>query len=260
MLAIDVGNSCTVLGIYSDSGLQKTFYLNTGGCREKPEFCALLREFFTEAEMAASGITSIGISNVVPGLDECFEEVCREYFGRSPLFVSHTLECGLTFDIENPAELGPDLIAAAIAGFEKYHEPLIIVDLGTATTLSVLTADGVFKGVIICPGLKLSLESFARRIPYLPEVPLRLPSALIGRNTVESVQSGIVYGHVCMIEGILKRLAAELGTPHKVILCGGLSSVVKSAFAESVLYEPFLVLEGLRIVCRKNQQRKEMSP
>ena len=212
-----------------------------------------MRDFFFRKNLTAGSIHRIGISNVVPGRSDWLREVCTEMFNLSPLFVTHTLDGGITYNIEDPSELGPDLVSAAVAGQVKYGGPLILVDLGTATTFSVLSKDGTFQGVIICPGLKISVEAFQRRIPYLPEVRLETPLKLIGKNTIDSVQSGLLYGHVSMIEGLLRRLATELEIPHKVVVCGGLSPVVEKTLTNVDVVEPYLVLEGIRILCERNQ-------
>jgi len=176
-------------------------------------------------------------------------------FSLKPHFVSSENTADIVLDVNDPAEVGPDLIAAAVAGYRKHGGPIVLVDMGTATTLSRIDSRGRFEGVAICPGLKLSAEALFRRVSYLPEVSLRFPERILGKNTVESLQSGLLYGHVAMIEGMVTRLSQRYGDTTKVVACGGISHIIKDLCRVITFYEPYLVLDGIRMICEKKDRK-----
>jgi type III pantothenate kinase len=249
---IDAGNSCLVLGIYDGDALVESFQVSTAGVREASAFIDLFKAYIEKSPLPAMRISEIGVSNVIPGLDPAITSVCEECFHITPLFVKSDLDSGIVIDIDEPKELGPDLIASAAAGYARYHDSLFIIDMGSASTISVVNEEGRFLGVIICPGLRLWAESIRKKIPYLPEVDLTMPSKLLGTNTLESIQSGLVIGHIAMIEGLIRRLSANYGRPHKVIACGGFTSLVMKGVEGVDVFDPLLVLEGIKHIYEKN--------
>jgi type III pantothenate kinase len=252
LLVIDAGNSCLVMGIYRDDSLIDTFHVNTAGIKEAPAYAELLKSTIEGSPLASLEITQIGVSNVIPGLDPVIASVCEECFHINPLFVSSRLDSGITIEIDDPQELGPDLIASAAAAYARYRDSLFIVDMGSASTISAVSKEGRFLGVIICPGLRLWAESIKKKIPYLPEVGLVMPSKLLGTNTLESMQSGLVIGHIAMIEGLLRRLSLQLGKPGKIIACGGFTDLVKEGVEGIDVFDAMLVLEGIKYIYQKN--------
>ncbi|MDQ7822145.1 MAG: type III pantothenate kinase [Candidatus Eremiobacteraeota bacterium] len=255
LLVLDSGNSCLVMGVYQGEDLLTTAHVGTSLARDEREYLDLVRKFIREKAVPKDKITTIGISNVVPRLNSLLDEAVRELFGIAPFFVGHSHTDLITLDIETPSELGADLVAAAVAAYRKHRDSLIIIDMGSATTFSHITGEGSFQGVIICPGLRMGAEFFSARIPYLPEVKLAVPQKLLGRNSVESIQSGLMLGHIAMLEGIVRRLQEHYGRPGKVIACGGFAHVLRShlPFVDSV--EPFLVLEGIRVLSESGEAR-----
>ncbi len=251
LLAIDAGNTCLVFGISDNDGWEETFCIQNKDFRETSHILALLDAELSRRSIEKRQITTVGISNVIPRFNQILLAVSEEMFGVRPHFVSATSTAGITIDVDNPAEVGPDLIAAAVAGYRKYGGPIILVDMGTATTFSRVDRQGRFEGVAICPGLKISAEALSRKIPYLPEVPLNFPERLLGKNTVESLQSGLLYGHVAMIEGMVARLSLRYGDVAQVIACGGISHIIKDLCKAITIYEPYLILDGIRMIFGK---------
>jgi type III pantothenate kinase len=254
LLAIDAGNTCLVTGISINGEWEEIFCIYNKDFSEARDIVALL-----DAELKLRGIErgqidTVGISNVIPKFNRLLGEMSEEMFGMKPDFVSSDNAGSLKIDVDDPSEVGPDLIAAAVAGYSRHGGPVVLVDMGTATTISMVDRDGRFIGVAICPGLKLSADAFSRRISYLPEVPLRFPERILGRNSVESIQSGLLFGHVSMIEGMIARLRCQYGDNLKVVACGGISHIIKDLCRAITFYEPYLVLDGIRMICRRKAE------
>ncbi|MGV8119760.1 MAG: type III pantothenate kinase [Candidatus Xenobiia bacterium LiM19] len=251
LLAIDAGNTCLVIGITGNGEWEETFCIQNKDFNETSHILALLDAELRIRNIEREQITEVGISNVIPRFNRLLSEVTEEMFGLEPSFVSSERTAGIIIDVDDPAEVGPDLIAAAVAGYRKHGGPIVLVDMGTATTFSRVDSKGRFEGVAICPGLKLSAEALFRRVSYLPEVPLRFPERILGKNTVESLQSGMLYGHVAMIEGMVARLSLKYRDMAKVVACGGISHIIKDLCKAITFYEPYLVLDGIRMIFEK---------
>ncbi len=252
LLAIDVGNTCIVMGYFDQGVLKRTLSLHYDKAMAPGDIASLVKGAVSETPLDAPEVKQVGISNVVKSLDGLFSSVCKELFECAPVFVKHSVKTDLLIDIEHPAELGPDLLACAVGAYRKYRDSLIIIDMGTATKFSLISRHGVFKGVIICPGLKLCADVLKSRISYLPEVPLEMPSVMLGRNTVQSIQSGLMTGHSALIEGMLRKLFRQYEKPAKTILCGGFSPLMKGNIEGIDVVEPQLILDGIRIICQEN--------
>jgi type III pantothenate kinase len=193
------------------------------------------------------------ISSVVPAVDQPLEAMSQRYFGRKPIFVNYLTDLGISIRYDNPREVGADRLVNGVAGFRKYGGPVVVVDLGTTINFDIVSADGVFLGGVICPGIGMSISGLFARTARLPMVDFREPEKLIGSNTVGSITSGLYYGFVGMIDGILERLERELGPEMKTVATGGQGHMIVKSSRWVKIYEEDLTLEGLRFIWERNR-------
>jgi type III pantothenate kinase len=220
------------------------------------EYGVLFRNLFAMDNVEVKGIHGIVISSVVPPLDSTLRQVCERYFNVKPLFIGPGIKTGMPVLYENPAEVGADRIVNSVAAFEKFGGPCITVDFGTATTFDCVTAKGEYQGGVICPGIKISAEALFSRTARLPRVDIRKPARIIGTNTVASLQSGLYYGYLGLVDGILELLIAEMGEGTRVLATGGLAGLIGTGSKYIKHIEDFLTLDGLRIIWDRNSAEK----
>lgn len=253
LLAVDIGNTNVVLGVYRDEHLLGTWRLETDPQRTTDEYAVLIESLLSRRGLQLDGINGVAIGSGVPRVQETFVDIAHRYANCTPLCVNGLTPMGMVVDIDNPREVGPDRVINAVAARELYGAPAVVVDFGTATNFDVVSAAGNYIGGAIAPGIEVAADAIFRRGARLFTVALRAPPRAIGRNTVEALQSGIVLGYVGLIEGILARITAELEGVPRVIATGGLADRIAQESKAIEIVDPDLTLTGLRLIYNLNQ-------
>lgn len=254
LLVIDVGNTNTVVGVYDGENLITNWRLSTERNRTIDEYGILFRNLFTLTKMDSEKITGIAISSVVPPLHFTLTKMSEIYFGLTPYFVDHTSDTGMPIRYHPTTDVGADRIVNSVAAIQRYGAPCIIVDFGTATTFDAVSKNNEYLGGVITPGLNISAEALFQRAARLSRVEIRRPEQVIGETTIGSVQSGLYYGYIGLVDGILRRMIAELGEGTKVISTGGLAKLIGRGSELIEEIDDDLTLEGLRIIYERNQK------
>ena len=253
LLAIDAGNSNILLGIFKEDTLLYNWRLLTEVEKTCDEYGILFHNMYRSANLPSGETEAIIISCVIPPLVRTFEELCRKYFNITPLIVGPGVKTGIPIHYDNPREVGADRIVNAVSAYEHYKKSLIVVDFGTATTFDCISARGEYLGGAIAPGITISSEALFHRASKLPRVELVKPETVIGKNTVASMQSGIVYGYVGLIDGIVNRMKEEMGDAPFVVATGGLAQLIAADSETIDEVDEYLTLQGLRIIYGKNK-------
>ena len=254
LLVIDVGNTNTAIGLYNSKNLVHDWRLATDRYRTADEWGQLLRSLLHLDNIDLKDIDDIVIACVVPPLESTLERACQRYFHKAPLFISFKSKMNVEIDYINPAEIGADRLVNAVAAIERHGYPSIIIDFGTATTFDVVDADKKYVGGVICPGIGISSNALYEKAAKLPRIDLKKPDKVIGSNTVESMQSGLYYGYLEQIKGIIDRIIQETRQNYKIITTGGLSRIFEEGLGGGVIRDQTLTLEGLRILYQLNKK------
>ena len=254
LLTVDIGNTNTVLGIYRGVTLLDHLRIESRRNSTVDEYGALCAMLLQQRGLAFSDLGQAVIGSVVPPLTTVFDAVCRRGIGRAPVIIGPGTRTGMHILVDNPKEVGADRIVNAIAAFERYKSTCIVVDFGTATTFDVVNAKGQYLGGVIVPGIGISADALFARAAKLPRVEVQRPANVLGKTTVQAIQSGLVFGYVSLVEGLVQRLQAELGVEAAVVATGGLAPLIakETACIREVL--EFLTLDGLRMVYERNRE------
>jgi type III pantothenate kinase len=268
LLTLDVGNTNTVLGLYrppSDE-LVTHWRISTLRAQTVDEYGVLLLNLFAMRKIEATEVSSVIIASVVPPLERTLRQVCERYFNLKPMLVEPGIKTGMPILVDNPAELGADRLANGVAAFAKYGGPCVVVDFGTATTFDVITAKGEYIGGVIAPGLAISADALFARAAKLSRVDVKKPAKVVGTNTIAHMQSGLYYGYIGLVDGILERILSETRGPDpasgeappipKIIATGGLAGLIidDSKFIKTI--DDMLTLDGLRLIYERNRVAK----
>lgn len=257
IFVMDVGNTNTVIGIYKGEQLMQDWRLGTVKARTTDEYGVMIKDLFNFSKFRTEDIEGVIISCVVPPMVNMLEELSRKYFHIEALFVGPGIKTGMPLLLDNPREVGADRIVNAVAAYEKWKRELIVVDFGTATTFDYITAKGEYAGGVIAPGLSISAEALFREASKLPRVDLHKPDTVIGKNTIHSMQSGIIFGYAGLVDYIVARMKKELNSSPKVVATGGLAKLIAPETESIEEIDEFLTLEGLKIIYYRNRKKNK---
>lgn len=255
LLAIDIGNTNIVIGVFDGNDLTGHWRLSSTITRTSDESWIIVKLLFESAKLSSGEIDGVIISSVVPNLTEVFSLMALQHLKIQPIIVSSKLDTGIKILYKTPESVGADRICNAVAGFQKFGGPLVVVDFGTATTFDVITGQAEYLGGIIVPGIELSANFLHHRTAQLPKVSLKFPENLIGQTTPESIQSGLMYGGVEMVDGLIRRIQEDLHEEVRIVATGGLAKVLQEKSDTIKIIEPYLTLDGLKLIYERVVQQ-----
>lgn len=256
ILTVDIGNTNTVFGIYDNDKLMYKFRIQSIHEKTTDEYASLLLTLLERNNVSPNIIKGAIIASVVPQLLYTFNRMIKKYLKVTPIIVNNKIKTGISMKVDNPNEVGADRIANVVAGVKKYGKPCIVIDFGTATTFDIVNLNGEYIGGIICPGIMLASKMLRSNTAQLPEVSIKKPASVIGKNTIHHIQSGIYFGYLEMINGLLRRILIEEFNNNNsnayIIVTGGLGNDISKDMEQKCTYEPNLTLDGLKILYDKN--------
>ena len=252
IMAVDIGNSNIVIGGIEGMDIRFEARLRTDATKTSDEYCIDLKMILEVYEVKADLLEGCIISSVVPQVLNSMKTAIKKLTGQNALVVGPGLKTGLNIKIENPAQTGADLVVGSVAALREHKAPIIVIDMGTATTVTVLDETGAFIGGSICPGVKISLDALTDRTALLPGLQLDQPKRAIGRNTIDCMRSGIMLGTACMLDGLVERMEEELGSKATVVATGGIAKFIIPMCRTPIIYDKDLLLKGLAILYREN--------
>ncbi|MBO2527077.1 MAG: pantothenate kinase [Clostridiales bacterium] len=252
ILAVDIGNTNVVLGCIEDGNILFEARMATDKLKTSDQYCVELKSMLSLYEVSTEKISGSIVSSVVPPVLNSVTTAIRKLTGKNCLVVGPGIKTGMNIRMDNPLEVGSDLIVASVAAIAQYGAPLLLVDMGTATTVTAVDASGAFIGGCICPGVKISMEALTERTAQLPGISLDEPEYAIGKNTRDSMRSGIMFGAAAMLDGLLDRMEAEMGGKVKAIATGGMSRFITPLCRRELIYDRSLMLKGLWLIYQRN--------
>lgn len=259
ILVMDVGNTNIVLGVYDNDKLVSSWRMGTDRTKSSDEYGMLFLSFFNHEGIKIQDIEAVVIASVVPPIMYSLEHSIKKYLKMEPMVIGPGIKTGINIKYESPKQLGADRIVNAVAAYELYGGPVIVVDLGTATKICAISSKGEYLGGVICPGIKISADALFQKAAKLPKIDLIKPETVIGRNTVTNMQSGLIYGHVGQVDYLVRRIKNEMHEDKvKVVATGGLARIIASESETIDELNSKLTLEGLRIIYEKNKPSKEV--
>ena len=254
ILTVDIGNSNIVLGGVKDDKIIFEARLRTEATKTSDQYCVDLKILLDVYKVSAEEIEGCIIASVVPQVLNSFQTAVKKLTGKSSLVVGPGIKTGLDIRLENPAQTGADLVVADVAALREHKPPLIVIDMGTATTMAVLDQNGAHIGGCIIPGVKLSMDALTEKTALLPGLQLDQPKRTIGRNTVDAMRSGIMIGAACMLDGMVERMEAELGYKTTVVITGGIAKFIAPLCKTPMIYDKDLIIKGLAALYRDNKK------
>lgn len=254
ILTVDIGNSNIVLGGVQEDTIVFEARLRTEATKTSDQYCVDLKILLDVYKVNPEDIEGCIISSVVPQVLNSFQSAIKKLIGKTPLVVGPGIKTGLDIRLENPGQTGADLVVADVAALREHKPPLIVIDMGTATTMSVLDANGAHIGGCIIPGVRISLDALTDRTALLPGLQLDQPKRAIGRNTIDAMRSGIMIGTACMLDGMIERMEAELGSKTTVIATGGIAKFIVPLCKTPIIYDKDLLIKGLVALYRDNKK------